>query len=86
MISAQPGLTLEREARFIIEIIETVCFDINVAFVLTWASHYLDIGFAFILTSASQHLDIGFASVAQWAFGCTLQNKSLFKVMYADRR
>ena len=39
MILAQPGLTLEREARFIIE---TIYFDISFAFVLTWASHYLD--------------------------------------------
>ena len=39
MIWTQPGLTLEREARFIIE---TIYFDISFAFVLTWASHYLD--------------------------------------------
>ena len=36
-ILEQPGLTLEREARFIIE---TIYFDISFAFVLTWASHY----------------------------------------------
>ena len=39
MIWAQPGLTLEREARFILE---TMYFDMSFAFVLTWASHYLD--------------------------------------------
>ena len=48
MILAQPGLTLEREAR---SIIETMYSGNGFAFVLTLASHCHDMGFAPILTS-----------------------------------
>ena len=69
MIFVQPGLTLEREAR---SILETMYSGNGFAFVLKLASHCHDMGFAPILTSTSHsfwhrlrlhYLGIGFAFI-----------------------